>query len=440
MQSENIEHFNIMTELETILRDQQQEILRTDYKQLVSRKEEEDFDLNSDLAQIVIGVRRSGKSTICKKVLKESGVNFAYVNFDDEYLASLPAERLNDIIHALYLIYGKFSYLFMDEIQNADKWPLFVNRLLRQGYHLIITGSNANLLSGELITHLTGRYNEIRLFPFSYAEYCQLKDVDVTNYTTEAIALRKRALEKYLEEGGLPELHKLKNPNKYVRSLLDTIIMKDICRRYNVRYRKTLSQLANALLDRFCQEFSYHEVQKEFDFKSAHTAKNYINYLSNAYLLRVIPKFSFKSIEKQNGQKNYAVDVAFVSNHENVLQSQNLGWRLENAVAIELMRRLEYESEEIFYLNEHKQFEVDFVVVDRGKAKELIQVTYDFDNPSTKLFNREVNGLIKGSKYTHCDNLTLIMMHGPTGDIQKDGKNIHCVLATDWLLGNKGIS
>ena len=244
-------------------------------------------------------------------------------------------------------------------------------------------------------------------------------------------------MDTYLEEGGFPEVQKLKNPRKYVRSLLDTIVMKDICRRYNVRYKKTLNQLINSLLDHFCQEFSYNQLQKDFGFKSIHTAQNYVNYLSNAYLLQVIPKYSFKSIEKQNGQKCYVVDLAFVSNHEDVLQSPNMGWRLENAVAIELLRRMKYETQEVFFLKEYRSFEVDFVVVDRGKAVQLIQVTYDFSEPSTKLYNREIEGLIKGAKMTNCNNLTLVMMRGKPQDIHKDGKTVHCVLASDWLLLNR---
>lgn len=144
--------------METILSDQRQELLGIDCSALLTRKEERKIDLQSKLAQVVIGVRRSGKSMLCQKVLLESNVKFAYVNFDDENLADIKVEELNDIIQTLFRIYGEFTHLFMDEIQNAPRWPLFVNRLLRQGLHLILTGSNANLLSDELITHLTGRY------------------------------------------------------------------------------------------------------------------------------------------------------------------------------------------------------------------------------------------------------------------------------------------
>ena len=136
-----------MEQIETILRNQREELLRTNPQKLVSRKEENEFDLDSELAQIVIGVRRSGKSTLCQKVLIQSGIKFAYVNFDDEYLSDLPASQLNSVVEALYVVYGDFTHLFIDEIQNAAKWPMFVNRLMRQGIRLVLTGSNANLLS-----------------------------------------------------------------------------------------------------------------------------------------------------------------------------------------------------------------------------------------------------------------------------------------------------
>ncbi|MDE5559576.1 MAG: AAA family ATPase, partial [Bacteroidales bacterium] len=142
-----------------ILSDQREELDNLDLSAFVPRMEERQINLKSKLAQVIIGVRRSGKSTLCQKVLLESGVKFGYVNFDDENFIHLPPEQLNEIIETLYRLYGPLDYLFFDEIQNIHEvWPLFINRLLRQGKHLIITGSNANLLSGELATHLTGRY------------------------------------------------------------------------------------------------------------------------------------------------------------------------------------------------------------------------------------------------------------------------------------------
>ena len=134
----------------------------------VTRREEQLFELDSTLAQVVIGVRRSGKSTLCHKVLLEHNVKYGYANFDDDRLANLRVEDLNTVLSCIYQIYGTdIKYIFLDEIQDVDGWHLFVNRLLRTNLHVIVTGSNAKLLSGELATHLTGRYNEIRLFPYS---------------------------------------------------------------------------------------------------------------------------------------------------------------------------------------------------------------------------------------------------------------------------------
>lgn len=428
-----------MTELERILRNQREELESTDFSEYVTRKEEEYIDLESPVAQIVIGVRRCGKSTLCQKVLKQSGVMFAYANFDDAILAALKAVEMNLLLETLYQIYGAFTHLFLDEVQNIDQWPLFVNRLLRQKIHLVLTGSNANLLSDDLSTHITGRYNEIHLHPFSFKDYCVAKKVDTKGLTTKAEGLRRHALDGYLMQGGLPETFFMKDQGKYVRSLLDAIINKDICKRYKIRYKKTLQQIANGLLDRFCQEVNYQDIQEAYHLKSVHTAKNYVSYIEKAYLVRLVPRYSFKSIERQNYRKVYAIDTAFVTEHADVLQTDSWGWRLENGVCVELLRRMEYASQELFYLRENRSYEVDFAVVDRGHVTQLVQVTYDFSNPSTRLYNREIGGLLKGATATRCNNLTLIMMHGESRDIKEGDYTIHCITATDWLLNLSAI-
>ena len=164
---------------------------------------------------------------------------------------------------------------------------------------------------------------------------------------------------------------------------------------------------------------------------------NYVSYLESACLLRLVPKYSFKSIERQTQRKAYAIDNAFVNDHDDALQTDSLGWRLENVIAIELLRRMKYETQQLFYLRQNKSYEVDFCVVDRNHVTSLIQVTYDFSNPKTKLYNREIGGLLKGAVATGCSNLTLIMMSGETGDLAIEGKTIHRVLASDWLLSRK---
>ena len=133
-------------------------------------------------------------------------------------------------------------------------------------------------------------------------------------------------------------------------------------------------------------------------------------------------------------RKAYAIDNAFVTNHDDAMLTESLGWRLENIVAIELLRRMEYDTQQLYYLRQHKSYEVDFAVVDRNKVTQLIQVTYDFSNPKTKLYNREIGGLVKGSVATGCTNLTLIMMTGEPGETEINGVTIHRRLACEWLL------
>lgn len=417
-----------------ILSDQKEELDAFDLNVLVIRKEEEEINLDSKLAQVVIGMRRSGKSTLCLQRLLRSGVNFAYVNFDDERLSGLKSEQLDDVLQALFRLNGAFTHLLLDEVQNIRSWPLFVNRLLRQGMRLILTGSNANLLSGELSTHLTGRYHQIELFPFSFAEFCKAKEVDTGSLSTKADALRMRSLDRYMQSGGFPEIMVSGVPAEYTLSLLNAIVNKDICKRYKVRNKETLWKLANIVLDRFCQEISALELAKELSIGSSHTVDNYLNYLANAYLIHPVRKFSFKSDERKTKTKYYAADMAFISHHDDVLQPQNLGWRLENVIFNELRRRINSEVQSIYYMKKERETEVDFVITDRTRVQELIQVTYNFTNPSAKLYNREIGGLLKAAAHTHCTRLTLIVMEGNTEEINRDGYTVCIVKASDWLV------
>ena len=418
-----------------ILSDQREELTNRHWKNIVTREKEKEINLNSPLAQVVIGVRRSGKSTLCSKVMQESGLPFGYINFDDDRLGKLTVDAFDTLLRALYQLNGDFNHLFLDEVQNIEGWELFVNRMLRQGMHMLITGSNANLLSGELATHLTGRYHQIELMPFSFQEYCSCKDVNTSSYTTKAIALRDKALNDYLFAGGFPELLLLSEAEQgdYVRSLVQTIVEKDIAKRYKLRYAQTLMDVANQVLDEFSQEHSFATVQKKHNLKSPNTAKKYLQYLQNAYLVLALPRFSLKSSERRSVHKYYAIDPAMIAKRDEALMTESLGLRLENMVAVELKRRAAID-EQIYYFRKVREYEVDFVRVKGTQVQELIQVTYDFTQPRTKLYNREVGNLVKASNVLHCDNLTLVVMYGEPGDIVEGGKTIHCVLAAQWLL------
>ena len=417
-----------------VLAEQREYVRSLDVSKWVNRREESLFELESDLAQVVVGVRRSGKSTLCHKALKGAGVDYAYVNMDDDRLFGAKTEDLNKLLSCVYQLYGtEVKWLFLDEIQNVDGWHLFLKRLLREGMHVFVTGSNAKLLSGELATHLTGRFNEIRLFPFSYAEYCAFHNVDLEGLTTKADAARKTALRGYLLDGGFPELQRLKNKRAYVQSLLESVVTKDIGRRYGVRNVDALRDIANHLVNNNCQEVNYTALADLFGLGSANTARKYVFYLKQAFLVSLLPKHSFKSSVRLRNEKSYVVDVGFLSNRENVLAGENLGWRLENAVGIELLRRESRNFGDVHYYKPTAQSkEVDFVVSESGRAIELLQVAYDVASPKT--FAREASALMAASKALGCDNLTLVTL-GESHDETVQGKNVRVRSAVDWLLG-----
>lgn len=415
-----------------VLAEQKEEVKTYQTQKWVTRKEEQLFELDSTLAQVVIGVRRCGKSTICHKVLQEHGVNYAYVNLDDDRLADLQTEDLNTVLSCVYQLYGTdVHYLFLDEIQNVDGWYLFVNRLLRTGLHIFVTGSNAKLLSGELATHLTGRCNEIRLFPFSFAEYCAFHNVDTQGITTKAVAERKAAFMNYINDGGFPEIQTLRNKRGYVESLLEAVLQKDIQKRFKVRNVEVLRRIAHHLLNNSCQEINYDELSKVFEM-SDKTIQKYVSYLQQAFVIQILTKYSYKSMERLRGSKSYIVDPGFQNNRENSFAAENLGWRLENVIYIELIRRCSNDFLDVYYYKPGpKDKEVDFVVCDKNRAKELIQVAYDIDSP--KAYKRETSALITASNSLGCDNLVLIAF-ADTRDVEVEGKTIHIRSAIEWLI------
>ena len=414
----------------SIVADQREELLANDYSELCRRPEESQFDLKSNMAQVVIGVRRCGKSTLCEMFLKQKDVEFAYVNFDDDRLGDMNSNDLDRLLEALYMTYGEFEYLFLDEIQNIEGWPLFVNRLLRQKLHIFITGSNSKLLSNELSTHLTGRNNKVELYPFSFSEYCAMKKVDTTSLSTKAKALRKGALHEYLQQGGFPELFNESNRRGYINGLLDAIIRNDIAKRFKVRNVEALRRISAYLADNYCQEFVAKTVGELFGV-SNHTAENYYSYLKEAFLLIGVNRFSCKSKDRVRNEKVYVVDTAFVTERKDNFSLENIGWKLENIVCVELLRRYRPAYCDVFYYKDASS-QVDFVIAKDGNVQELIQVSYDISTEKTR--NREIRGLKNAAKKLNCNNLTLVTFEEHE-TIEEDGCTINVIPATEWLLG-----
>lgn len=419
-----------LADIETVLLEQQDELEALKRENLIHRPQEELINLNSKLAQVVIGVRRSGKSTLCFNALRKAGVPFAYANFDDERLEDLKTEDLDKVLQTLYKIYGKFNHLFLDEIQNIDGWPLFVNRLLRQRLHILITGSNAKLLSTELATHLTGRHHTIELFPFSFKDWCTIKDIDYARLTTKNRGLMSRAYEEYFHQGGFPELiYGEENPKEYIGTLINSIINQDIKKRYKIRNIDALKRLTNHILNMSPCLIVKDSLQDTIGIKNEQTLRNYLLYLSQTYLMAPLSKYSQKSKARTVGQKAYAIDVAFMDKRENAFSGDNLGWRLETIVYLELLRRKAGTDEDIYYY-QGRNTEADFVVCNGNRATAVYQVSYDISNEKAR--RREVRGCVAAAKETQCTQLFLITDH-ETETIETDGYTINVLPVWEWL-------
>ena len=416
--------------LEVILTDQQEELEARCKDYLCHREEEKLIDLKSPQAQVVIGVRRSGKSTLCFQALESADVKYAYADFDDERLQGIDAGQLNELLEVLYKIYGDFEYLFLDEIQDVDGWHLFVNRMLRKKMHVVITGSNAKLLSSELATHLAGRAKEIHLYPFSFAEYCAMKGIDTERQSTKAEGIRRAAFDEYMRHGGFPELLSISDKRAYVSALVDNILKRDIEQRYNISYKAAFEQLAQHLLNVSPTSIVTTDLADTFHIKSEHTVKNYLAYLRQAFILIGIRKYTAKSKVRVTQEKVYAVDVALMNQRADAFAGDNLGWRLETVVLLHLMKRCKQNGWDLYYLKE-RSGECDFIVCSGKTVMQAIQVSYDTAAEKTR--KREINGLLVANRQTQCENLLLLTDH-EYGDMVKNGHRITIRPVYDWSI------
>jgi len=376
----------------------------------------------------ILGIRRCGKSIFSYLLAKPH--KFAYINFDDERLAGLKSEDLNKILESFYELYENIDYIILDEIQNVDNWELFVNRL-RRTKKIILTGSNSKLLFGELSAHLTGRYLDIILFPFSFKEFLKLKEVKENKvYTTQEKAEIMKTLQEYLEIGGFPEAYKF--GKGMISKIYEDILTKDILLRYNISKKEEIKKLAKYLITNSSGEVTYSKLARIFNIKHVSTISNWISYLENAFLIFRLERFDFKLKQQFIAPKKvYCIDSGLM-NSIGFKFSENKGKVIENEVALELQRRKAKENSfEVYYWKDYQQNEVDFVIKKDRKVEQLIQVSYI--NSKEEIREREINALLKASKELRCKNLIVITWDYETEE-KFDGENIKFVPLWKWLL------
>jgi len=352
----------------------------------------------SPLVKVVIGPRRAGKSFFAAHLAQSLGP-FGYVNFDDERLAGeLDAGSLLTSVDEFY---GHPKHLLLDEIQNLPSWELLVNRLQRHRRRLVITGSNSNLLSSELSTHLTGRHQTIVIFPFSLCELIRLQGNELTQ------AERQSLLDRYVREGGMPEPWVTAiNRVEYLRTLVHSILYKDIISRFRIRAIQGLEDLAHYLFSNVAKEFSYRRLAQVTRCRSPHTAEKYLRHLEEAFLFFTLPRFSFKAREQASANKKvYCVDNG-TATALGFRAGRDQGQLLENTVAIALRRRELYGDFSIFFWRNAANQEVDFVVRQGLQVTELIQVCRDVSDPKT--LDLETRALLRAGAELDCNRLTIL--------------------------------
>ncbi|MDP1620915.1 MAG: ATP-binding protein [Bacteroidales bacterium] len=387
--------------------------------------------LATSLIKLITGPRRAGKSVLALQILKEQ--NFAYLNFDDDLLLTHFDE--DAVIQSLNEIYSGFNFLLLDEIQNLSKWELWVNKLFRRGVNLVVTGSNANLLSHELASSLTGRYLQISVFPFSFAEVIRFQKVAFTSQTELTPPELGNILSKlntYMLDGGFPEtvLHPVILKN-YLSSLFDSILLKDVLKRFQIRQTQQLYDLSNYLLANYTNPYSSNQLKAHLNFNSVATVQKFMGYLEEPFLFFSLTRYDTKiKTQQKSPKKTYVIDNGFIRARSFEL-SPNFGRLLENLVFIELLRRNYQPGLELFYYRSRNGKEVDFVLRQGHIVKQLIQVCYDIS--TSKTCKRETESLTGASAELNCKNL-LIITWDKEEVIEKDDLKIQLTPAYKWLI------
>lgn len=418
--------------MNTIIQNQRKERDELLARHYLMRKSNTDVKtlLDNPMIKLITGPRRVGKSTYALLMLQ--GKSFSYLNFDDNLLLSAWDEEL--VMRTLDEVYPNYEFLLLDEVQNLKDWDVWVSKLYRRGKNLVITGSNAKMLSGEMATVLTGRYLQVEMLPFSLTETIEWKGANINSISNAKQAEAVAIADDYLRNGGYPETIDMRSITRnYLSTLFDSIIWKDVAKRHNIRNITDLNNIALYLLSNFCNPLSANDIAKELSMTSVTTTRKFMDYLHEPYLFYYLPRFNNKlKLMKKAASKVYVIDNGFVAAKAFNL-SENLGRLLENEVFVELLRQGYQVETSLFYYRSRNDREVDFVTRQGTHINQLIQVCYDMTSPKTE--KREVNSLIECAGELKCNNL-LIITNNEEREIHTDGYNIKVIPFIKYGLGN----
>ncbi len=406
---------------------EQQEMLHSSGKIYVQRYVADEWLKTTEIL-ILSGVRRSGKSVLMQQLrgcLQEKDFFF---NFDDERLANFKLEDFQTLQECFFELFGEQHTYYFDEIQNIEGWERYVRRLYNEGNKIIITGSNARMLSRELGTHLTGRYIQVEIYPFSFKEYLQMREVALTAktlYTTAGRALMMNEFSNYLTNGGFPKYIQ-EGSTSYLSSLYESIIYRDILTRNGLTNEKEMLELMFYLASNATKRVTYSSLSKIVGVQHPETIKNYLEYIQQTYLIFQLFRYE-TSVKKQmaSPKKIYFVDNAII-NRIGFNATENRGVFLENMVFVELKRR----GLDVFYYSDKK--ECDFIVRHGINITDAYQVTWSISDPQTR--EREIAGLREAMRAYSLSKGYVITFEGKETISFEDGTVVEVIPAWEWLL------
>jgi predicted AAA+ superfamily ATPase len=351
--------------------------------------------------------------------------NILYVNFEDERIANIKAEELGLLLDAHAEMFDTKPIVFLDEIQNIDGWEKFARRLADSKYQVYITGSNAKMLGKDIYTTLGGRFIAREIYPFSFNEYLVYHDIklkknwEYDEQRTQVVQM----LKNYFYFGGLAETFAIQDKRSWINSLYQKILLGDIVARNDIRNENAIRVLVKKLAESVTTLSSLTRLKNIVDSTGTTIARNtlveYLQYLSDAFLIFVISNYSDKLSNKETFKKRYFYDNGLLNNFLFDPETK----LLENLVAITLKKRY---GEELFYYN--RNIEVDFFVPNKRLA---VQASYSISDDNTLL--REVQALLKLSERYHVDTLEIVT-YNEEKNISENGKTIHVTPVWKWLL------
>ncbi|MBU5678836.1 MAG: ATP-binding protein [Candidatus Aenigmarchaeota archaeon] len=431
--------------METNLKEVLSSWLTKDLPELIER--EYPVKLSRNIVAI-IGPRRAGKTYFLFQIVKEllnSGYereNIAYIDFEDIRLKNLKPKDYSTFIKVLHEVFKEKNdklILLLDEIQNLEEWQSWIRTLHNSNkYYIWVTGSSSKLSSKEIATQLRGRYSSLLLLPFSFKEFLKYKSVE-TKYLNvpEVKGKLLRNLREYLSFGGFPDVVKEEGEKEKIELLKiykETIFYRDIVERFSIKSVAFLENFLTIIMDNFGNYISLSKLENYFKSiglkKSKKTLSNYAKYFENAFFLFTVEKFGYKTKERvQQPKKVFPIDLGFY----NLIPkfSENIGRLAESLVAISLYKSKFYNGIDFFYWKDYQQNEVDFVLKEGLKIKQLIQVTYA--SSKDEIEKRELKALLKASKLLRCKNL-LIITWDYEDEIKIENKKIVFKPLWKWLL------